>query len=106
MRQALNDPRAGHGEHQRHRGKNQKQNERQDLSFRQAAMRALRSNASEGKASGKKACSFLKKRTKKLLHVAPRSRPTQGSTALPETEQKFFGSFFQKRTAFPTQRRG
>jgi hypothetical protein len=39
--------------------------------------------------------SFLKKRSKKLLIIAP-----DGSTGAPPKVQKFFGSFFQKRTFF------
>jgi hypothetical protein len=42
----------------------------------------------------KESSSFLKKRTKKLLLIEARV----GSTARPKN-QKFFGSFFQKRTA-------
>jgi hypothetical protein len=50
-------------------------------------------NDRQGKCEG--SSSFLKKRTKKLLPVqcAPTFRPRQ------PIEQKFFGSFFQKRTA-------
>jgi hypothetical protein len=39
--------------------------------------------------------SFLKKRSKKLLIIAP-----DGSTSTAPNTQKFFGSFFQKRTSF------
>jgi hypothetical protein len=39
--------------------------------------------------------SFLKKRSKKFLHV--KARVVTGTKA---KGQKFFGSFFQKRTAF------
>jgi hypothetical protein len=46
---------------------------------------------------GKESSSFLKKRTKKLLIIGVRV----GVSAHPN-KQKFFGSFFQKRTAFLT----
>jgi hypothetical protein len=39
--------------------------------------------------------SFLKKRSKKLLSVSAAASPD----GLSPNEQKFFGSFFQKRTA-------
>jgi hypothetical protein len=42
-----------------------------------------------------KECSFLKKRTKKLLFLGV-SLPDKPATAI----QKFFASFFQKRSAF------
>jgi hypothetical protein len=48
----------------------------------------------------KEECSFLKKRTKKLLSWRPHHDPTrQQPTYL--NGQKFFGSFFQKRTLLP-----
>jgi hypothetical protein len=52
-----------------------------------------------GGQSSEESGSFLKKRTKKLLSVARCRRPNQENTRRPEIEQKFFGSFFQKRTA-------
>jgi hypothetical protein len=39
--------------------------------------------------------SFLKKRSNRLLILEPRAGPSA-----PQKEQKFFGSFFQKRTCF------
>jgi hypothetical protein len=62
-----------------------------------------------GEGSKKASASFLKKRSKKLLFVVGdgtdggsherygRSKP--GSCKIPCEEQKFFGSFFQKRTS-------
>jgi hypothetical protein len=51
-----------------------------------------------GKKKGR--TSFLKKRSKKLLfHRLGRVLPAQGKAPQPK-EQKFFGSFFQKRTLF------
>jgi hypothetical protein len=43
---------------------------------------------------GEESTSFLKKRSKKLLHIG-------AAVVLPASpeDQKFFGSFFQKRTA-------
>jgi hypothetical protein len=43
----------------------------------------------------KERSSFLKKRSKKLLHVLASAFPDR----LSHNEQKFVGSFFQKRTA-------
>jgi hypothetical protein len=43
----------------------------------------------------KESTSFLKKRSKKLLHVG-----LSFSTGTRASVQKFFGSFFQKRTFF------
>jgi hypothetical protein len=43
---------------------------------------------------GKEGCSFLKKRTKKLLIISASASPDR----LSPDSQKFFGSFFQKRT--------
>jgi hypothetical protein len=43
----------------------------------------------------KERTSFLKKRSKKLLEIGT------GASATPQpNDQKFFGSFFQKRTRF------
>jgi peptidylprolyl isomerase len=42
----------------------------------------------------------LKKRSKKLLFVAPAAGATSVSAGAARQEQKFFGSFFQKRTFF------
>jgi hypothetical protein len=42
--------------------------------------------------------SFLKKRNKKLLSVARCRGSKRVDSVAPENEQKFFGSFFQKRT--------
>jgi hypothetical protein len=44
--------------------------------------------------------SFLKKRSKKLLLICAAVRDWPLGTARWPHEQKFFGSFFQKRTAF------
>jgi hypothetical protein len=46
-------------------------------------------------ARAKERTSFLKKRSKKLLSVSAAAFPVR----LSPNEQKFFGSFFQKRTA-------
>jgi hypothetical protein len=44
-----------------------------------------------------KVCSFLKKRTKKLLSVGVRPRSGNSRQVVKAKEQKFFASFFQKR---------
>jgi hypothetical protein len=44
---------------------------------------------------GKEECSFLKKRTKKLLIPGVRGR-----ASIHAKDQKFFASFFQKRRPF------
>jgi hypothetical protein len=47
------------------------------------------------KETGKRKTSFLKKRSKRLLLLGVRASPATYAES-----QKFFGSFFQKRTAF------
>jgi hypothetical protein len=42
----------------------------------------------------------LKKRGKKLLPGAASGRRKSANQALPASDKSFFGSFFQKRTAF------
>jgi hypothetical protein len=49
--------------------------------------------------------SFLKKRSKKLLQLAFHVSFIRETARLHLKEQKFFGSFFQKRTAFFLRRR-
>jgi hypothetical protein len=56
---------------------------------RRAALAARQSSDQQDESS-----SFLKKRTKKLLIIGP------DLGAAPSQVEKFFGSFFQKRTAF------
>jgi hypothetical protein len=48
----------------------------------------------------KKRGSFLKKRTKKLLLLAPRFQPTQGALVLPVTDKSFLLLFFKKEVTF------
>jgi hypothetical protein len=43
-----------------------------------------------------KRTSFLKKRSKKLLSIAPRPGPKQGAMVLPETNKSFLVLFFKK----------
>jgi hypothetical protein len=43
----------------------------------------------------------LKKRTKKLLFVAPRFQPRQGATAPHETDKSFLVLFFKKEPFLP-----
>jgi hypothetical protein len=57
--------------------------------------------SSQEKGEGK-GCSFLKKRTKKLLIILASASP---DTASPKS-QKFFASFFQKRSPFFSKARG
>jgi hypothetical protein len=45
----------------------------------------------------KEGCSFLKKRTKKLLRVGVRAGQAEARKVVRALEQKFFASFFQKR---------
>jgi hypothetical protein len=52
--------------------------------------------ALRSKENMKERTSFLKKRSKKLLSISPSAFPD----GLSPNEQKFFGSFFQKRIAF------
>jgi hypothetical protein len=44
----------------------------------------------------KKGCSFLKKRTKKLLQIARATGPAQVHAVLPETGKSFLLLFFKK----------
>jgi hypothetical protein len=44
----------------------------------------------------KEGCSFLKRRTKKLLSIAPRPEASQGPQVLPETDKSFLLLFFKK----------
>jgi hypothetical protein len=49
---------------------------------------------------GRKVCSFLKKRTKKLLIQRKRTDAGHGQRGGMAENQKSFGSFLQKRTRF------
>jgi hypothetical protein len=51
---------------------------------------------------GKEAALFFEKRTKKLLSVRFRAVPRRPRLVIRAQEQKFFGSFFQKRTRLPS----
>jgi general secretion pathway protein J len=57
-------------------------------------------HSGRAKLSGRKESSFLKKRTKKLLSVAPRHRPKQGKSAPHARDKSFLVLFFKKELSF------
>jgi hypothetical protein len=58
-----------------------------------------RGEEGQGNRGKEESSSFLKKRTKKLLISGHKCRPRRVGSVAEAREQKFFASFFQKRSA-------
>jgi hypothetical protein len=59
---------------------------------------SVRRGATPGQAAPQKKCTFLKKEPKNFCACDPTTRRDPASPAAEPNRQKFFGSFFQKRT--------